>query len=111
VHLTARRRLVLRNGGDRDGAEVAAVLARAPMRGSQPDSTRSLIPRNLPKDCWIEGLSAVREFILPPVTLVDGTLLLVIVTLALPVIACALWAGERGGYLRCGRLHRDEPDR
>lgn len=53
----------------------------------------------------------MREFILLPVALVGGTLLLVIVTLALPVIAFALWAGERGGNLRLGGLRRDEPER
>lgn len=54
----------------------------------------------------------MREFILLPVALVGGTLLLAIVTLALPVIAFALWAGERDGYLRLGGIHRDdEPER
>jgi hypothetical protein len=53
----------------------------------------------------------VREFILLPVALVGGTVLLFIVTLALPVIAFALWAGERDGYFRLGGLRRDEPER
>lgn len=54
----------------------------------------------------------MREFILLPVALVGGSLLLILATLTLPVIVFALWAGERGGYLRLGGLHReDEPER